>query len=162
AYATLRKSIDKSTAAIALLPVVFTTLALNIYLYFDIRQWCLATAMASFWLLDGASSSRRPLLRYAAGVFVGIGAVFLDLFAVQFVPGLALFALLCTLDAPRTLLRVAQRAGAVGMGALVGWKSLQVMRNIAGVGMSRGGFDVGYIPRNLQLLWDACLPWFTG
>jgi hypothetical protein len=162
AYAIIRKRLDRATAGTALLPLVFTTLALNIYLFFDIRQWCLATAMASFWLLDGASSSRRPLLRYAAGVFVGINALFFDLFAIQFVPGLALFALLCCLDSPRYLLHVAKRAGAMGIGALGGWKFLATMRHAAGVGTHRADWDLSLIPHNLNLLWDTCLPWLIG
>ena len=162
AFATLRRHLPAWTALIATLPIVFMTMALNVYLFFHIRQWCLATAMCSLYLLDGASESRRPMLRYGAGIFTGIMATFIDLYAVQFIPGLFLFALLCCLDGPRKPRRTIARLATVVTGAAAGWLAVQFLQHSVGVSTDRASWLLSRIPRNLDLLWDTCLPWLIG
>lgn len=162
AFAVLRKRLGPWTALVATLPTVFMTMGLNIYLYFDIRQWCLALVLCAFWLLDGASSSRRPLFRYAVGVIVGSLASFVDLFAIQFMPGLALFALLCCFDARPTLRRFFERAGAVLASGAAGYWLVKTLEGIAKVSTGRASWSTTLVTRNLELLRETCLPWVIG
>jgi len=162
AYAILHKRIGTWPAFVVVLPTVFMTMALNIYLFFAIRQWCLALVICAFWLLDGASDSKRPLLRYALGVFVGALAPFVDLYSVQFVPGLALFALLCCLDGGRNLVRWAIRGATVVSTGAVAFMVVRALERVAGVQTDRASWEVANVPHNFRLLWDTCLPWVTG
>jgi hypothetical protein len=162
AFATLRRHLPAWTALIATLPIVFMTMAINIYLFFDIRQWCLATAMCSFFLLDGASASRWPTLGYGAGILTGIMATFIDLYAVQFIPGLFLFALLCCLDGRFERRRTFVRLATVIAGAAAGWFAVRYLQHSAGVSTYRAGWHLSRIPGNLDLLWETCLPWLIG
>lgn len=162
AFATLRRHLPAWTALIATLPIVFMTMALNIYLFFHIRQWCLAIAMCSFFFLDGASESRWPTLRYFAGIFTGIMATFIDLYALQFMPGLFLFAFLCCLDGPSRPPRNIARFAAVIAGAAAGWGAVRYLEHSLGISTDRAGWHLSKIPGNLDLLWETCLPWLIG
>jgi hypothetical protein len=162
AFAVLRRRIQPWTAVIAVLPTVFMTMALNIYLFYDVRQWCLAVVACSFWLLDGASSSERPRLRYAVGIFTGICATFVDLFAVQFMPGLALFAILCCFDGRRDWRRWLQRGSVVVAGGIGGFLFVRMLEQAVGMSTNRATWLMSRIPSNLALLRDTCLPWVIG
>lgn len=92
----------------------------------------------------------------------GFVATFVDLFAVQFGPGLILFGLLSALDGtwkwkPRwpQLLSV---VGGVGVGVGV----LQLLRVIAQVRTGRAHLSVDLIAKNWPLLAEQCLPWLIG
>ena len=45
AFAIVRRHVEAWTAFVLVLPCVFMTMALNIYLFFDVRQWCLALVL---------------------------------------------------------------------------------------------------------------------
>ena len=165
-FSTLRNRVGVWPAFAAVLPTVFVTMALNIYLFFAIRQWCLALMMFAWWILDRASDARRSLANYAIGVFLGGLALFVDLFAIQLLPGLALLAFLCCFDGGRTVERKVERwLARLGVVAVSGATALLVVRaleHVAGVSTERAGWDVNLIPHNFQMLQDTCLPWVVG
>ena len=161
-YAVVRRRVGRWAGIVPMLPIVLATMAFNIYLFFDIRQWCLATALAGFWLLDGASASRYPLPRYAAGVFVGMMAMFIDLFAVQFIAGLGVFAFLCALDEHRGTLQLLKRLAVLGAAAVAAMATISSLRALAHVSTERASWSIDHIPGNSRLLFDTCLPWVIG
>jgi hypothetical protein len=161
-FATLKKRLDERAAFVAVLPTVLMTMALDIYLFFHIRTWCVAVALSAVWLLDGASESKRPWLRYALGTAAAIFAAFIDLYAIQFVAPLLLFALLCCFDGERDLKKWAKRGAAVGGATVVTLGVVKVLHGIAHVQTDRAGWSINSIPHNLRLFWDTCLPWVTG
>ena len=82
----LRRRLSVPAAAIATLVIAFTPRALTDVTLNPPRQWCVTSIGAGIWLIDGASTARRPNLRYAAGAFLGTVALYLDLFALQYSP----------------------------------------------------------------------------
>lgn len=162
AFAIVRRRLGPWRALVMVLPCVFMTMALNIYLFFDVRQWCLALVLLACWLIDGAAESGWPRARLALAMVAGFVATFVDLFAVQFVPGLILFGLLSALDGtwkwrPRwpQLLSV---VGSVGVGFAV----LQWLRLAAHVKTGRAHLSADLIAKNWPLLTEQCLPWLIG
>lgn len=162
AFAMLRRRFSGWVAAVGVTPILFTTLVLNIYLFFNIRQWCLAAAMAGFWLLDGASSSKRPQLRYALGMFVGVMSVFIDLFALQFMPGLGVFAVLSCFDGQATRAVWWGRLRVVAASAMLSGVLVRFLERTAHVTSMRTVWSLDLIPKNTALLRETCLPWLLG
>src|SRR5205814_9328881 len=111
AYATLRRRLDRWRAAWACTPLVFTPMAINIILIYGARQWCIVALFGAVALLDGASQARRPALAYAAGAALAAASLYLDLYALQLLPAIGVFGLLCALD-PRPDAAPASRPGA--------------------------------------------------
>ena len=97
-FDVLCKGLGLASALVATLPLVFAPHAINGVALYPPRQWCITAVFAAIWLLDGASTSWRPTLRYAVGAALAVLTLYLDLFAVQFVAGLGLFALACCFD----------------------------------------------------------------
>jgi hypothetical protein len=155
----LQRRVGAALGLLATLPVVFTPQAINGAALYAPRQWCITFVFLGLWLLDGASHSRRPLLRYALGTLMGPLALYLDLYALQLMPGFALFALACCADAWPGLARGWRRVAATVAGGGVGWVSLQWLRQHSGASSSPTSLSLEPIERNARLLWETCLPW---
>ena len=162
AYAIVARRIGDWPAFVVSLPLVFMTMASNIYLFFDVRQWCLALAMLAFWLIDRAADSAWPRVALVVGVVLGFVAMFVDLFAVQLLPGVILFAVLSATDGTwklkARLPALVSVIGALGLGVV----ALKALRTIAHVGTGRAEITTGLIARNWPLLTEQCLPWLIG
>ncbi len=160
-FDVLRERLNVTLAVISALVVVFTPYAINGVTLYAPRQWCITCVIAAVWLLDGARESRAPLLRYALGAMIGALSVYLDLFALQFVPGLAVFALACSLDArpPRSL--ALRRTVACIAGFALGFFLTWLLRRSA-PSAEVEGLSFSRIAANFDLLWNACLPWLLG
>ena len=129
AYAIASRRLGPWTGFVMTLPFVFMTMALNIYLFFDVRLWCMALVLLAFWLIDRSDDeSARPRLLVALGLVVGFGAMFVDLFAVQFIPSLVLFAVLSALDGTGSFARAFPGSSrwAEGWASALGGKSRSV------------------------------------
>ncbi len=164
-FVTLRRHLDLVAASVATLVVVCTPQAINGVALYAPRQWGITAVVAAVWLLDGAARSRRPLPRYAGGVALGALALYLDLFTVQFLPGLALFALACARDGAATCALVARRAGACVLGLAGGLALLALSRLAVTAGPNQLAVTAPaptLVRRNAALLWDQCLPWLLG
>lgn len=157
-YSIVARRLDPWTAFVCTLPLVFMTIALNLYLFFNIRQWCMALAMGAFWLIDRASGAARPRLLLGAGVVLGFLAMFVDLFAAQLLPGIILFAILSALDGRWKPARLTPVALSVGLGTALVW----LLRTVAHAGSDRARLDLTLIPQRWSLLVDECLPAVIG
>ncbi|MDP1823919.1 MAG: glycosyltransferase family 39 protein [Archangium sp.] len=162
AYAIVSRRAGAWTALIATLPVAFMTMALNIYLFFDVRQWCVALVLLACWLFDRAPESGRPRVMLVVGLVVSFVALFVDLFAVQFLPGLILFAVLSAHDGTLKLRASLPRFLAVVGGLGLGFFLLQTMRGVAHLNTGRAGLQLSRVTTNWPLLVDQCLPWLIG
>jgi hypothetical protein len=182
-FSILRKRTTPWTAAFAVSPLVFAPFAITAVSMYAPRQWCLTLLFLAFWLLDGASERHAPALRYAqyaGGVAAGVLSLFLDNYSVQFMPGLILFGVACALDGWPPLRVLGQRLGTcaaafAGAGWLV-WYSRRsevplppasgalqrVVRLACEICPQTAAFDTSRPTRNLQLLWNTCLPWLLG
>lgn len=162
AYAIVSRRVGAWPAFFATLPVAFMTMALNIYVFFDVRQWCVALVLLACWLLDRAPESARPRVMLVVGLVVSFGALFVDLFAVQFLPGLILFAVLSAHDGTSKFRASVPRFAAVVGGLGLGFFLLQVMRGVAHLNTGRAGLQWSRVTMNWPLLVDECLPWVLG
>ena len=162
AYSIVSRRLGPWPGFVATLPLAFMTMALNIYLFFDIRQWCVVVVLLAFWVIDRAAESRRPSLMLFLGMVLVFGSLFVDLFAVQFMPGLILFAILSALDGTLKIRPSVPRLGAVLIGAGAGFCLLQTLRGVAHLNTSRAQLSPGFFSRNWPLLGEQCLPWLIG
>ncbi|MGN6757960.1 MAG: hypothetical protein ACTHMJ_16395, partial [Thermomicrobiales bacterium] len=157
-WAVVRRRLGVILATLVALPLVFAPAAVNGVALYPPRQWAITLAFAAFWLLDGASAARRPRLRYTAGALLGALALYLDLFALQFLPGLVAFALACSLDGnppPRTRWR---RIGVCSLGFAAGLGLLWLVRQQPGASLPAEATPLGGLQR-LRLLISGALPW---
>ncbi len=162
AYSIVSRRLGPWPGFVATLPLAFMTMALNIYLFFDIRQWCVVVVLLSFWIIDRAAESTRPRLMLGLGVVVAFLSLFVDLFAVQFLPGLMLFAILSAHDGTLKIRASLPRLGSVLLGAGFGFFLLQTLRGMAQLNTSRAYLTKDFISRNWPLLVEQCLPWLIG
>lgn len=164
-FATLRRHLSLALACAATLPVVFTPQAVNGVALYAPRQWAITLIAAAIWALDGAGGSHRPLPRYALGAALGGLALYLDLFAAQFILALGLFALACCLDGWPAWSVVARRIGANAVGLACGLAVLALSRlavTTSPNSVKGGTLSVEQLRRNVALLWEQCLPWLLG
>ncbi|MBN1206316.1 MAG: hypothetical protein JXB05_15475 [Myxococcaceae bacterium] len=158
----LRRRLGPWLGLLATLPVVFTPQAISGVALYAPRQWCITLIFLGLWLLDGASQSRRPLPRYAAGAFMGPLAIYLDLYGLQLMPGFGAFALACCVDGWPGLSRGWRRLASSAAGGALGWAGLQWLRHHSGATASTASLSLEPMARNWNLLWEACLPWVLG
>ncbi len=162
AYLIVARRLGPWQGFVLTLPLVFMTMGLNIYLFFNMRQWCMAMVLLSFLAIDRAAESLRPSWPLVLGILSAFVAMFVDLFAAQFMPGLILFACLTALDGtwkfkpwPPLLNRV---LFGTGLGVIV----LTALRWVAHVSTGRAHLNTRLIPTNWPLLVEQCLPSVIG
>jgi hypothetical protein len=133
------------------------TLATNIYLFFAVRQWSLCLSMLAVLIIDRAE--RRPLL-LVVGPVVGFLAVFADLFNIQILPAIVLFAVLQVFSQQGWRARLRALAFAIaGVGAGVG--ALLFLRSVAHVNTIRAQTSFNLLERNWGYLKQA-VPFLMG
>lgn len=162
-FITLQKRVGTGSAFFAMLPVVFATYPVNhMLLGVSARHWAYAQLAFAIWMLDGAADSRRSLLRYAGGAWLGVAALYIDLIAIQFMPGLAAFALACCFDNSNVGKSTWRRLRACAAGSVVGLVIVIILRHYSGT--TGGTLEASWerIGENGRLLFNACLPWLLG
>jgi hypothetical protein len=157
-WAVLRRRLGIALATLAALPLVFAPAAVNGVALYPPRQWAITLVFVACWLLDGASAARRPWLRYAAGALLGTLALYLDLFTLQFLPGLVAFALACSLDGDPPARTRWRRLGVCGLGFAAGLGLLWLVRQQPGASFPAEASPLAGFQR-LRLLLGAALPW---
>ena len=156
-------------AAILVTPLIFTPDPVHTYVLYPPRQASLTLVFFSLWLLDGASASARPRLRFALGGVVAGLACFADPYALLFLPGTALLGLLSAFDrlarstpgAPDRRV-VLQRLGAALAGGLVGLIPYGLLIHLPRASHGQTHLSLAAAPHNLALLREACLPWLLS
>ena len=158
----LSRRIGLRRAIVCVLPIILPGWAINNVLYYCSRQWCVVLVFVAMTLFDTAAGAARPRRRYFAGGLVGALAVYLDLFASIFLPGLACMLILSARDGRTDLQLGRQRITAGVYGAVLGFAVVFLLRWIAGVHAPQASLHLENIPNNLRLLWTQCLPFALG
>ena len=99
-YDVLRRAVGRGGAAVACLPLVFAPQPINGVALYAPRQWAITTTVLAVWLASRACGRRAPLWLAGSGFVAGF-AVYLDLFTLQMMPAVGVFALWCALTATR-------------------------------------------------------------
>ena len=157
AYDVLRRAVGRGGAAVACLPLVFAPQSINGVALYAPRQWAITATVLAVWLAARAAGARAPLWLAGSGFVAGF-AVYLDLFTLQMMPAVALYALWCALAVPRRPRAVgALLIGSAAGVAVVAWSRAQPVADAAKAGMT---FDK--IGANWTLMVDQCLPYLLG
>ncbi len=162
AFDVVRRRTSPERAFLAVLPLVFATMAINTPMLYVLRQTMITTVVAGLWLLDGAGHERGwgAYLRYAAGcALVGL-AVSIDFFAAVLVPATGLFAFACCLDGGAPGWTSAKRWLACGAGAALAAATYLLLRPPQP--LLEAGIDPYRYLFNWRLLWRQCLPFALG
>ena len=114
------------------------------------------------WILDRAPESTRPRTLLVLSMVVTFVAMFVDLFAVQFIPGMILFGVLSALDGSRKIWPRVPQLAAVLAGILLGIVALRLLRAAANAQTGRGNLDLSLVTTHWPLLIEQCLPWLVG
>ena len=99
-YDVLRRAVGRGGAAVACLPLVFAPQSINGVALYAPRQWAITTTVLAVWLASRARGRRAPLWLAGSGFVAGF-AVYLDLFTLQMMPAVGVFALWCAFTATR-------------------------------------------------------------
>jgi hypothetical protein len=164
-YDVLRRAVGRGSAAVACLPLVFAPQPINGVALYAPRQWAITTTVLAVWLASRACGRRASLWLAGSGFVAGF-AVYLDLFTLQMMPAVGVFALWCALTATRGEPDVRpQRARAVGallLGlaagvAVIAWSRAQPVADGA-----KAGLTLDKIGASWTLMVDQCLPYLLG
>ena len=96
-YDVLRRAVGRGSAAVACLPLVFAPQSVNGVALYAPRQWAITAVVLAVWLAARAEGRRAPLWLAGSGFVAGF-AVYLDLFTLQMMPAVGVFALWCAVD----------------------------------------------------------------
>jgi hypothetical protein len=159
-WAVLARRIDPVRAALAVLPLVFTSAPLQTYILYPPRQAALTLAVAALFVFDRAADGRRPLLFALAGAVLGL-ACFADPYALVLVPPIGAFGLACAIrrdDAPGSRRALLGAAAGASLGAV----PFFLLRASARATGGQLTLDGGVIARNARELLVPCLRWTLG
>jgi hypothetical protein len=162
-YAALRTALARWSAAVATLPIVVTPMAVNFVLVHIVqRQACMTSFAVSVWLLATAPRSKHRALRIVLGAWTAFLSVYLDLYAMQWMPCLALLTVASAWRRPPW-----RREGLLGLasaaaGLLIGWQIYRFLTQLGSTDQGRVAIDLNRYRFNVDLLLDTCLPWTLG
>jgi len=162
ALLTLSRRLSAWLALLLVLPLVLASAPTHTYTLHPPRQTALTLVFAAIFMLDGAARARRARMRFAAGAALGSFACFADPYALVFLPGVSLLALLSIFDvvAPRKV--QVQRAAACALGLAVGAIPFVLVRLLP---QSSGGplmLTRDVLAHNWDLFKGPCLQWLLG
>ena len=110
-YDVLRRVVGRGSAAVACLPLVLAPQSINGVALYAPRQWSITVAVLAVWLAARAGGRSAPLWLMGSGFVAGF-AVYLDLFTLQMMPAIGVFALWCAVGVPRRCGRSARSCSA--------------------------------------------------
>ncbi|MGQ0506061.1 MAG: hypothetical protein ACT4TC_12170 [Myxococcaceae bacterium] len=160
-FGTLRRHLSPWAAALTSIPVLFTPQAINAVIHYAPRQWCITLIAASVFFLDGARERPRAKVWLALGTFLGVFSLYVDLYGLQMLAGVGVFALLCCADIPGwrpRMVRFASCAAGLCLGAILVW----LPRQSALASTSQTTLTFRRLAPNWALLRTECLPWLLG
>jgi hypothetical protein len=147
-------------AALAVLPLVFTSAPLQTYILYPPREAALTLAVAALFVFDRAADAGRPLLFALAGAVLAL-ACFADPYALVLAPPIGAFGFACALrrdDAPGSSRRA---LGAVA-GAALGAIPFFLLRTSARATTGQLTLDGSVITKNAREFLVPCLRWTLG
>jgi hypothetical protein len=157
AYDVVRRAVGAGGAALACLPLVFAPQSINGVALYAPRQWSVTAAVLAIWLASRSTGRWAPAWLAGSGLMAGL-AVYLDLFTLQLMPAVGVFALWHALAAPRRVRSVAALvAGAAAGAAVIAWSRAQPVADGA-----KAGLALDRIGRNTTLLTERSLPYLLG
>lgn len=187
AFEVLARKLGPRLAGLCTLAVVFTPQSINAVSTLPPRQWCITAIFAGIWLMergnDPESRWRPRWLWSAVGAFLALSALYLDLYALTFLVGLAWLALTSVLEpvfavGPAGLSsigpldsgrapyargeRVAARLVPIAVGALLGLGVFFLSRTSPVSTSAPAGMSFEHLGHNAALLWDQCLPFIAS
>jgi hypothetical protein len=162
---TLRRSFAPWTAAVLVLPLVFTPEALHTYILYPPRQASLTLAFAGWVLLNragaarGCESARRARFLFAGGT-VSSFAVYADPYALLFLPSALVLGTLALAGEVKAPLRrfPAWGLGALAAGLLVGSVPYLRLRCHPQATLGQTSLTWSVLDHNARLLWEDCGP----
>jgi hypothetical protein len=154
AWSALARRLDPARAAVAVLPLVFTSSPLETYILYPPREASLFVAVLALWIFDRAADRDGPGLLALGAAVLGL-ACFADPYALVLAAPVGAFGAACAGVSAR-------RLGALVAGGAVGAVPLVLLHQ---ADRARGGvlglsFDL--VAHNARLLVDPCLPWAVG
>jgi hypothetical protein len=173
AFDVLRRSVGHGGALLACLPLIIAPQAVNGVALYAPRQWSITTVFVSIWLAArSVDRSRGPLWLLGSGLNAGL-AVYFDLFTLQMMPAVAVFALFCALSprqAPASPRPVAMpreaiplsRVSSLAAGALAGAVITAYSRAHPVADASKATLALDRLQANWELLTHICLPYLLG
>ena len=166
-YDVLRRAVGRGGAAVACLPLVFAPQPINGVALYAPRQWAITTTVLAVWLASRACGRRAPLWLAGSGFVAGF-AVYLDLFTLQMMPAVGVFALWCAFAAPperpspRLWAYRGRAVGALVLGlaagvAVIAWSRAQPVAD-----GTKAGLTLDKVGASWTLMVDQCLPYLLG
>lgn len=146
----LLRRLEPAKAFALSLVLVFTPQAINHMAWVpQPRIWCIALVFLAVFLIDLATP-----LALAAGMFVGLVSLWADLFAMQLMIPVLVFACLCIASRRHAL--------ALAAGLAAGIAAVVFLRTGTRVFAGPGGMSLSNVPKNATLLIENCLPMILG
>jgi hypothetical protein len=168
AYSTLARHLPRWSAAVAVLPLVFTPSPLHTYILGPPRQAAITLVFLAVWWIDRVdvgSAARGRGWRFGGGVVASL-ACFADPYALLFLPP---FLVLTLVLSWRPGSKGGSRWVAVGRGVLpvlagllVGIAPFLLLLSSPRSVHGEATFTASVLRHNAGLLWEVCLPWVTS
>ena len=154
-------AVGRAGAVLACLPLVFAPQSVNGVALYAPRQWSITAAILAVWLAARSVTDQTgrwgPAWLAGSGLVAGF-AVYLDLFTLQLMPAVGVFALWWALAAPHRMWRVAALLLGTAAGvAVIAWSRAQPVAD-----GTKAGLDLARLPANWTLLTEVCLPYLLG
>lgn len=161
AYATIRRRFRPGSAALLVSPLAVMTGPAHVYAFYPPRQAALTVLFAAIWVLDGAPTARKPVVRLTLGAFMGGLATLADPYCLLFMPAILLFILLTARELDANAFSARPMFFALGSFA-AGLVPLWLVSH--GHGAARGvyGLTTRVFVHNLKLLSKDCLPFLLS
>jgi hypothetical protein len=161
AYDVLRRAVGRTCAVIVCLPLVWSPQSINGVALYAPRQWSITAVFLAVWLAVVAFGRPRAWAWLAGSGFAAGFAVYLDLFTLQLIPAVAVFALWCAVsDGPEGETR--RRVTALIVGAVAGAMVVVWSRTLPVADAAKAGLTVERLAANAELLISTCLPYLLG
>jgi hypothetical protein len=153
AWSAVARRLDSQRAALAVLPLVFTSSPLETYVLYPPREASLFVAVLALWIFDRAAE-RAGAARFVLGAAILGLACFADPYAVVLAAPIAAFGIACAADR--------RRVAALAFGGLLGAVPFVLLHVTARAKGGVLGLSAGLVAHNARLLVEPCLAWTLG
>jgi len=157
----LARRLGPTKATIATLAIALSPQPINMVSVWPPRQWSVTFVFAAIWLTDRAAAGKGSAWKLAAGAFLAVISLYLDLFATQFLAGAAVFAISCAAAGKwewrRTTRQIAPALAGALAAALLVWLSHRSSLASGAVAAA----SLNNVRENWPLLC-TCLPFLLG